>query len=194
MIQHHFPNICVDKSVYDKVDCIKDFVKISRQQSELQTYYHSPTDLPRRGPDKYFGDAGEYFTEVLLGNSQIDKGINCSSYIPTKIDEFGIDGRGLFTINSGFQLPLGVQVKISTDKFHRYDSQNSNIMTSVAAIPVFGLGGVLFVNFGAGIKSGLLQTLNQTKPNLVRQLNYDDLDQLTYKNTTFWDLFREGLG
>jgi hypothetical protein len=193
-MNHHFPNICVDKSVYDKVDCVKDFISISRQQSELQTYYHSPADMPRRGPDKYFGDTGEYFTEVLLGNSQIDKGINCSSYIPEAIDEFGIDGRGLFTIDTGFQLPLGVQVKISTNPIHTYDSQNSNIMNAVAAIPVFELGGLLFVNFATGIKPALLQILNQKNPNLVRQLNYNDLDQLTFKNTTFWDLFREGLG
>lgn len=193
MILHHFPSICVDPTSYAGVNNIKDFVKISRQESFKQTYYFSPTDSPERGPNKYFGDAGEYFVEVLLNNSQIDKRINCSGYRPATVDEFGIDGEGYFTIDNGSQCRLGVQIKIGVGNQNYYDSNNSNILAAVSAIPVFRFDGLLFVNFGAGIAPGLLQILNQKNTNLVRQLNYNDLDRLTQKNTTFWDLFRKGL-
>jgi hypothetical protein len=190
---HHFPAICVDAGAYTDIDNIKDFVKISRLESSKQTYYFSPADKPERGPNKYFGDAGEYFAEVLLNNSQIDKRINCSGYRPAAIDEFGIDGEGYFTVDSGLQQRLGVQIKIGVNNQNYYDSNNSNILAAVAAIPAFGFDGLLFVNFGAGVSPGLLQILNQKNTNLVRQLNYNDLDRLTRKNTAFWDLFREGL-
>lgn len=192
-IQHHFPNIVTEKTVYDKVDNIKDFVNISRQQSNLQTYYFSPPEELERGPNKYFGDAGEYFTEILLNNSQIDKGINCSKWKPSVIDEFGIDGEGFFTIDGGEQDLLGTQTKISTNQNHFYNSGNSNILSAVSAIPVFGFKGLLFINFSNGISPKLLQILNQRNSNLVRQLNFTELNQLTYQNTTFWDLFRDGL-
>lgn len=191
--QHHFPNICVDKTVYDKVDNIKDFVRISREQSNLQTYYFSPPEYPERGSNKHFGDAGEYFTEILLNNSQIDKGINCSGWRPSVIDQFGIDGEGVFTIDGGEQKRLGTQTKISTDQSHYYNSENSNILAAVAAIPVFGFEGMLFVNFSNGINPKFLQMLNQRDPTLIRQLNFTELNQLTYQNTTFWDFFRDGL-
>jgi hypothetical protein len=190
---HHFPTICVDPSVYNNVDNIKDFVKISREESFKQSYYFSPPDNLERGPNKYFGYAGEYFVEILLNNSRIDKRINCSGYRPSAIDEFGIDGEGYFTIDSGLQQRLGVQIKIGVNNQNHYDSNNSNILAAVAAISAFGFDGLLFVNFGAGISPGLLQTLNQKNTDLIRQLNYNDLDRLTKKNTTFWDLFRDSL-
>jgi hypothetical protein len=190
---HHFPTICVDPSAYDTVDNIRDFIKISRAESHKQNYYFSPPDKTERGPNKYFGDAGEYFTEILLNNNQIDKGINCSGYRPAVIDEFAIDGEGFFANDQGRVLRLGVQIKISTSSTHYYNSENSNILAAVSGIPVFNFDGLMFINFGSGISPGLLQILNQRNARLVRQLNYDDLDRLTFKNPFFWDLFRKGL-
>lgn len=183
---HHFKKICTDKDKFSKVKTIKDFLTEADKQAKTQTYYFSPPADPNRGRNKYFGDAGESLVESALLDLGNDKRINCTNYRPTPIDEFGVDGEAWFVKEDGSLGRLAIQIKMSSDPTHYFDSSNSNILNAVAALPVFGYERLLFINTGAGISPGLLSMLNQRDSQLVYQLNRTDLVKLIDGSPIVW--------
>jgi hypothetical protein len=183
---HHFKNICIDKDKFNGVKTIKNFITEADHQAKLQTWYFSPPNDPTRGRNKYFGDAGESLFESVLLELGNHKSINCTNYRPTPIDEFGVDGEGWFVKEDGSLGRLAIQIKMSSDPNHYYDSSNSNILNAVAALPVFGYERLLFINTGAGITPGLLTMLNQRDNQLVYQLNRNDLNKLIDGSPIVW--------
>ena len=172
---------------------MKDFIVAARDQSYEQMTYSNTAVDPLAGANKYFGDAFESLVEVMLLNSTIDKRINSVGYLPAKKDEFGIDGFSSFTYASGDYGKLGIQIKVGSDPTHYYDSNNSNIMSAIASLSVFGYNRLLFINTGAGIHPGLLSIINQRDSQLIVQLNYKDLVKLLDGNITIWNDWSQSL-
>jgi hypothetical protein len=191
--KHKFKHICVDPGPFKKVKTINQFVKLAREQSYTQSYYHNPADRPTKGADKYFGDAFEALWEVMSVTSENDKRINCYDYWPAQIDEFAIDGRAKFYFENNTAGKLGVQCKNTSDpdKYYNTTDEGSNIGNAVAGIAVHQVDRILFVNTGKGVHPKLLETFNQNKINLV-QLNKDDLAKL-FNHTPVWQTFYESL-
>ena len=183
---HHFKHICHDKNAFTGVTDLKKFIKIINEQALNQTYYSSTATDPMRGRNKYFGDAGESLVEAFLNDLGNHKSINCTNYNPAEADEFGIDGMGWYVRENGTLGRLAVQIKLSSDSNHYYDSHNSNILNAVAALKVLDFDRLLFVNTGAGINPKLLNVLNQKDSQLVYQVNYKDLSKLIDKSPIIW--------
>lgn len=183
---HHFKHICVNSHEFNDVRSIKNFIKISSQQAERQSWYHSPPDDPMRGRNKYFGDALESFVESMLQDLGDHKSINCTNYRPLDVDEFGNDGEGWFTRDNGSLGRQGIQVKNASDARHTYNATNSNIMSALGGCMADGYERLLFINTGAGISRSTLARLTQRDPQLIVQLNRKDLEKLVDGNTIVW--------
>jgi hypothetical protein len=174
-LEHHFKNTCydIDKLCKD-VKNYKDFEKRLDKQCQLNPDMWAP--------DSYKGDGFEILVEAIIKLNPTNTRINITNYVPSVVDEQGIDGSG----ETFDGMPHEVQAKC-------WGNSQAYITETRHHIAMFpAMAGTK--HMGKEFQMTLFTTAKDLHPILdnfngkVRVLGRSDIEPLV-NTPTFWKLF-----
>jgi hypothetical protein len=166
--------------------------KMSQLMKKIET--ESQIDPLRYDPDKYKGDAFEFFVELFLALHPTDNRVGVYNYKPYQINDNGVDGIGQNIKNE----KCIVQIKYRSNKEYELTANNDHLSNFVANGMI--AHGIIddkenhknFRHFIFTTASGLhFYTDKEMYEEKVKCFGINDFKSMLDNNIVFWDKVRE---
>ena len=187
ILQHNFKTKCHSlPALFEGVN------KMSQLMYKIQKL--SERDPLNYDPDKYKGDAFEFFIELFLMLHPCDNRVGVYDYKPTQDNDNGVDGVGVNIRNQ----KCVVQIKyrsnpldvLTTNEAHLSNMITDGMMTYGVVIDTVDKKN--FRHFIFTTASGLhYYTENEMFKNRVKCFNYKNFRSMLDNNMVFWNKARE---
>ena len=174
-LEHHFKNTCYDiDALLNGVTKLSTFLTRLDKQSQQNPAMWEPR--------KYKGDGFEALVETIIKLNPTNTRINITNYVPSPVDEMGIDGSG----ETFDGKPHEIQAKMSMDPNKLITEQHENIAMFPAISATKHMGKKIQMTLFTTAKD--LHHVLENFNNSVRVLGRKDIEKLV-NNPTFWRHF-----
>lgn len=188
MLQHKF-QYQANQDLEGLFEGVDKFSTLIRQISQFSTRNPLKYD-----PDKYKGDAFEYFVEMFLNAFKYDNRVGISNYTPVQEDDNGVDGVG-FNYNGDKSV---VQVKYRSDSTNMLNNTNDHIGNLISwgilkhkVAPIEKLTEMPKHYVFTSAKGLHWYTDGRFLINTVKCFGYNEFKSLLDGNIAFWDYCRD---
>lgn len=185
-MQHNFITKSHDLiGLFDKVNKMSTLMNKIEKQSQLQPL--------RYDPDKYKGDAFEFFVELFLHIYNTDNRVGVYKYVPIQIDDIGADGLG--ENMKGEKCVVQIKYRSKTDYLLTANEDHlSNLIVAGVDYGIITDKEDLnnFRHFVFTTAKGLhFHTNEQMFKGRVKCFGYDEFRKMVDNNIHFWNRCRE---
>lgn len=177
---------------HDLVGLFDNTNKISQFMSKVEK--QSLLDPTRYDPNKYKGDAFEFFVEIFLKSHAYDNRLGITNYEPVQSDDNGVDGVGINLIGE----KCVVQVKYRSNEGSFLTSNQDHLSNLISDGMIKHKVVIAEDNmkcprhYVITTATGLHHyTDNENFKGFVHCIGYDQLRAMLNNNFSFWNLCRE---
>ena len=187
ILQHNFKTKCQNLSaLFEGVN------KMSQLMYRIEKF--SQLDPLNYDPDKYKGDAFEFFIELFLMLHPCDNRVGVYDYKPTQDNDNGVDGVGLNINNQKCVVQIKYrgdpQGELTTNQDHLSNMITNGMIYHDVVIDKTNKKN--FRHFIFTTAKGLhFYTKNEMFANRVKCFNYKNFRSMLDNNMFFWDKARE---